>query len=189
MKTQNYFLFQEEEGEESVTCEGVVMGSDGLVHLDKLFAYGGIDGDLTAEDLHLLVRHHLHAENPFSDPFPFSSCFSSSSSSPFPYIIVPLIITTTARSLFPLHSWRHLHQNPGFQHHISLSIRSLPRQDPTFLGSEAYPRITLLLFAQKKQEAATWSSQETPEQEKKERTSRPGADSCALSLVPTPLFR
>ena len=46
------------------TCNGVVLGINSLVHLNKLLADGSINGDLMAQHLHLLVGHHLHVQNP-----------------------------------------------------------------------------------------------------------------------------
>ena len=45
------------------------MLGEGAVHLDELLADGGVDGDLLAEHLHLLVGHHLDVP---PEPFPTS---------------------------------------------------------------------------------------------------------------------
>nr|CAB3474625.1 unnamed protein product [Digitaria exilis] len=53
-----------------LTCNGVLVLGEGAVHLDELLADGGVDGDLLAEHLHLLVGHHLDVP---PEPFPASA--------------------------------------------------------------------------------------------------------------------
>lgn len=40
------------------TCE-VLLGSDGLVHLNELFTDGGVDRNLLPEQFHLVVGHNF----------------------------------------------------------------------------------------------------------------------------------
>lgn len=44
-----------------LTCE-VLLGGYGFVHLNELFADGGVDGYLLPQQFHLFVGHHFNVQ-------------------------------------------------------------------------------------------------------------------------------